>query len=356
MFYSNYLNFLHPNIKKLIHSFYYRSRYLIIYILIGIISIIFELQIRSFLIKFNVNEFQSSIFSLPISITTAFLLNIKFNFKIQRKKIKESFFYFFLISTLSLIIQFVLKSNFNLTNNYDLDRMIISGSCFIIFYFLHKKFSFKDYVKVGVAIYANGVEDINKIYNKIGPYPDFIHVDIVDKTFRKKVPIIKSYKLEIIKALWPSKIIQVHIMSKYPSKWIEIVKPYADKIFFHYEIDENIKEIVKKNSNIKTKLGLAVSVNTKFKDYKNFIKLFNNLLFLTIKEPGYSGQQFQEKSYSDIRKINNLTADRKFELCVDGGVNYFNTKNIKSDEIVSGSFILNSQKPVETLLKLKFDT
>ena len=59
--------------------------------------------------------------------------------------------------------------------------MIISGSCFIIFYFLHKKFSFKDYVKVGVAIYANGVEDINKIYEKIGPYPDFIHVDIVDK-------------------------------------------------------------------------------------------------------------------------------------------------------------------------------
>ena len=356
MIYNSFLNFLHPNTNKLIYSFYYRSRYLIAYILIGIISIVFELQIRSILIKFGINDFGSSIVSLPISIATAFLLNIKFNFKIPQKRIAEAFLYFFLISTLSLAIQFVLKSKFDLTNNYDLDRMIVSGSCFIIFYFLHKKFSFKDYVKVGVAIYANGVEDINKIYQKIGPYPDFIHVDIVDKTFRKKVPIIKSYKLEIIKALWPSKIIQVHIMSKYPSKWIDIVKPYADKIFFHFEINENIKEILKRNKDISNKLGLAVSVNTNYKDYKNCIKLFNNLLFLTIKEPGYSGQQFQEKAYSDINQINKITSKRKFELCVDGGVNYFNAKNIKSEEIVSGSFILNSKKPVETLLKLKFDT
>tara|TARA_Y100000996_G_scaffold383583_1_gene339642 strand:+ start:675 stop:1745 length:1071 start_codon:yes stop_codon:yes gene_type:complete len=356
MFYSDFLNFLHPNTRKILYSFYFKSRYLIVYILIGIISIVFELQLRSILIKLGINDFKSSVISLPISIITAFLLNIKFNFKIPQKKIGQSFLIFFLISTLSLAIQFILKSKFVLTNNYDLDRMIISGSCFIIFYFLHKKFSFKDYVKVGVAIYANGVEDINKIYEKIGPYPDFIHVDIVDKTFKKNVPIIKSYKLEIIKALWPSKIIQVHIMSKYPSKWINVVKPYSDKIFFHYEINENIKKILKNNKDISQKLGLAVSVNTNYKNYKNYIKLFNNLLFLTIKEPGYSGQQFQEKSYSDINKINKLTANRKFELCVDGGVNHFNSKNIKSEEIVSGSFVLNSNKPVETLLKLKFDT
>ena len=234
--------------------------------------------------------------------------------------------------------------------------MIISAFCFIVFYFLHKKISFKDYVKVGVAIYANGVEDINKIYQNIGPYPDFVHVDIVDETFKKKVPKIKSYKLEIIKALWPNKIIQVHIMSKYPSRWIEKVKPYADKIFFHYEINENIKDILHNHKELKKKLGLAVSVNTEFKDYKNYIKFFDNLLFLAIKEPGYSGQPFVEKSYSDISKINKITSNRKFELCVDGGVNYFNAKNIKSDEIVSGSYILNNKNPIDTLLKMKFDT
>ena len=145
-------------------------------------------------------------------------------------------------------------------------------------------------------------------------------------------------------------------MSKYPSRWIEVVKPYADKIFFHYEINENIEKLLDENKDFKNKLGLAVSVNSELKDYKDYIKLFNNMLFLAIKEPGYSGQQFLEKSYLDINDINEMTSRRNFELTVDGGVNYFNAKNIKSDEIVSGSFILNNKNPIETLLKMKFDT
>ena len=135
MLFSSFLNFIHPDKRKLLYSLYFKSRYLIVYIFIGIISIIFELQIRSFLIKFGINELKSSIISLPVSIIVAFLLNINFNFKIQRKKIKEAFFFFFLISTTSLFIQFVLKSNFSLMGNYEIDRMLISGSCFIIFYF-----------------------------------------------------------------------------------------------------------------------------------------------------------------------------------------------------------------------------
>ena len=128
------------------------------------------------------------------------------------------------------------------------------------------------------------------------------------------------------------------------------------KFFFHYEINENIEKLLDENKDFKNKLGLAVSVNSELKDYKDYIKLFNNMLFLAIKEPGYSGQQFLEKSYLDINDINEMTSRRNFELTVDGGVNYFNAKNIKSDEIVSGSFILNNKNPIETLLKMKFDT
>ena len=102
-------------------------------------------------------------------------------------------------------------------------------------------------------------------------------------------------------------------------------------------------------------LGLAVSVNSNFEDYKKFINLFDNLLFLSIKKPGFSGQQFLEESYPIIDRINKFTSNPKFKLCVDGGVNYFNSKNIISEEIVSGSYILNSEQPIETLLKLKFN-
>ena len=85
--------------------------------------------------------------------------------------------------------------------------------------------------EVGVAIYANGVEDIKGIYEKIGSYADFIHVDIIDSSYGD-VDTDPPYRLETIKAYWPDHPIHVHVMSKYPSKWIAHLENYA--ILFLY--------------------------------------------------------------------------------------------------------------------------
>ena len=71
---------------------------------------------------------------------------------------------------------------------------------FMIGYLLHRRFSFKDSKKVGVAIYANGVENIERIYNLIGSYLDFVHVDIVDSTFNQYANTTKTYRLKSIRA------------------------------------------------------------------------------------------------------------------------------------------------------------
>ena len=73
-----------------------------------------------------------------------------------------------------------------------------------------RKFSFRDYKKVGVAIYANGIEDIKSIWEKISTFPDFIHVDIIDETFSNNTPNPKAYRLETIEAFWPQKDIHCH--------------------------------------------------------------------------------------------------------------------------------------------------
>ena len=98
--------------------------------------------------------------------------------------------------------------------NFEQSRLLISGGFFLIGYFFHIKFSFKDNRKVGVAIYANGYENLNKIYKMIGPYPDFIHVDIVDKTMNLNASDSNLSKLETVKAYWPKHEINTHIMSK----------------------------------------------------------------------------------------------------------------------------------------------
>ena len=65
----------------------------------------------------------------------------------------------YLIDGESIIDTFIKFENFS----YEATRLIISGLVFIFAYLLHRKYSFKDYKKIGVAIYANSVENLEKI-------------------------------------------------------------------------------------------------------------------------------------------------------------------------------------------------
>ena len=82
--------------------------------------------------------------------------------------------------------------------SYEEGRLLISGSLFMFAYILHRRFTFRDFKRVGVAIYANGVENLTGIYERIGQYPDFIHVDIVDESFVKDAEPINYKKYEKI--------------------------------------------------------------------------------------------------------------------------------------------------------------
>ena len=172
-----------------INFFFYKKKHLIIYTIIGFLSLIFELYLRN-IIKTYIST--NEIFlhaSLIFGIFFAFYFNIKLNFNVPKIYLKKFLIFFFSISTCSYLFQFFLRNQIELSKySFEEARILISGSFFLIAYFFHIKFSFKDSRKVGVAIYANGYENIKKIFDLIGPYPDFIHVDIVDKTMNKDAP------------------------------------------------------------------------------------------------------------------------------------------------------------------------
>tara|TARA_B100000768_G_C11268647_1_gene372317 strand:- start:543 stop:1595 length:1053 start_codon:yes stop_codon:yes gene_type:complete len=349
------MNILSADANNFIYKIFFKVRYLILYVLIGFISILFELFLRKTLLTLSIQDIFASMISLFLGILLAFFLNIKINFKISAGKVKNSLIFFFLISFLSFLTQNILSKFFLKNFEYESARIVISGICFIFFYFLHLKISFKNTIKTGVAIYVNGVEDIAKIYSKIKSFPDFIQVDIVDTSFYEKALDIKSYRLETIKAYWPNKEIHVHIMSKNPQEWIEKSIPYADKIFFHYEMNDNIKDILNKFKKDNEKFGLAVSINTDFEKYKEFLKIFKNFLLVSIPNPGYSGQKFSNKTYETIQKIRNYQGSKIEKLCIDGGIDENTIKNLDADEIVSGSYILEAKNPIQNILKLQFN-
>lgn len=333
--------------------YYYRYKFLIFYVIIGVFSLSLELAALTFFLYLSINEIISYFISFLIGLLTAFFLNIKFNFQISRPKRFIALFYFAIISCFSLILQTGFREyliDFEM-NIYE-SRFLISGSLFFISYLLHRKFTFKDYKKVGVAIYAHGVEDIDSIYEKIGDVCDFIHVDIVDKSFNPNSIEVKAYKAEVIKAYWRKKFIEVHIMSKNPIEWINQVKDYVNLIYIHinsYNKMDSLNIICESNCDA----GLVLTPDDNLDHIEKYIQKIKYIMVLAIPKPGFSGQKFDKRAINIIDKLNKHKNRNKFNLCVDGGVNRNTIKLLDVDSVVSGSYVLKGEDPVKNIMLLQ---
>ena len=237
----------------------------------------------------------------------------------------------------------------------DLTRFVFAGTFFIFSYLLHRKFSFRDLKKVGVAIYADGVEDIAKIYSKIASISDFIHIDIVDKTFNQNCKEVKAYRAEVVRAYWQNKKIEVHIMSKNPSVWLEDLLPYVDVIYVHPTMDEDLSSVIDKINSSKVEAGIALSVYEPIEIIDSYIEnnKIKHVLLLTIPQPGFSGQKFDVSALPILEKLNAHKNRSEFEICVDGGVNDSTVKYLNVESVVSGSYILGAPNPIKNIMHLQ---
>ncbi len=324
------------------------------YCLIGILSIIIELIIRNSFIFFEFNRISVVILPLLIGIFFAFICNIKLNFNIPRYYYTKSFFYFTIISLSSFSLQYLLSNFFVLENlNYEFTRLLMSGLVFIIAYNFHIKFSFQRNKKVGVAIYLDKDENIDEIFSKVGFYPDYIHVDMVDKTMNSNVNTPELNKFSEIRKKWPNHKIESHIMSLEPLKYIDEFSKYSDVIYFHNEINEDQKLIKDAILSKGIKPGIVIHASKNYTDIDKVIKNFSEILLLCIENPGTSGQKFIDKTLSILDEINNLKYRSKFLLCVDGGLSQSNIQQIDCDKIVSASNVFQSINPKKQIINLQ---
>tara|TARA_Y100000768_G_scaffold383896_1_gene366865 strand:- start:28 stop:1068 length:1041 start_codon:yes stop_codon:yes gene_type:complete len=331
-----------------------KLNFFIRYCVIGFISITIELLIRKFLLSINVNNTISLLLPLIIGITFAFISNVTFNFKIPRYYYKKSFIYFSIISISSFTFQYLLSKFFIFQNlNYEITRFLISGAVFLIAYNFHIKFSFAKNKKVGVAVYLDKQENIDDIFSKVGFYPDYIHVDFVDKSMNEHVEEPNFEKFYEIRKKWPNHRIESHIMSKQPLKYIDQFSKYSDVIYFHYEIDDEIEKVSGLINNNKIKAGLVLHASKKYNDLENLVKSYKEILILCIEKPGESGQEFLEKSNELIGKVNNLKIRDKFNLCVDGGLSQKNISKIECEKIVSASNVFKNANPKKQITNLQ---
>lgn len=333
----------------------YRYRFLAIYIMIGFASIWVEVLLLRGLNYLGIHLAIAWILGVTSGVLFAFWMNVRFNFKVPIAKRNRALVYFALISAFSITINLAFKSQLlELGWSYETSRFSSSAVLFAFGYLLHRRFSFADRKQVGVAVYANGVEDIRGIREKIGEFPDFIHVDLIDSTYGIAGADVRSYRLETIRAYWPRRKIHVHLMTRRPLNWLPDVLPHADVVIVHHEIDDPINEVLAAIHAAHRQAGLAILLPTPPDVIRPWLAKIQLVMLLTIPRPGSSGQSFQHEAALDkIATLNSWPERRSFSLCIDGGVSEQNIHLLNVELVVSGSSVLRAPDPARQIMRLQ---
>lgn len=203
--------------------------------------------------------------------------------------------------------------------------------------------------KVAPSVLSADFGELNKeiqLINKSSAYS--IHVDVMDGVFVPNIsfgqPIVKTLSLISNKPL------DVHLMIVDPIKFIdEFVFDNTLNITIHYESTNKIEETLNyiKSKNIKS--GLAIKPNTEIDEIESYIQKVDILCLMSV-NPGFSGQNFIENTYTKLKQLRKLIEKKKLStlIQIDGGVNNTNAKKLfklGADILVSGNYIFKSANP-----------
>jgi len=303
---------------------------------------------------FGFPVFMSVAMGVSAGILFAFWLNARFNFKIPPSRNKIAFLFFVMISLGSLGCNFLLRAQLSKWNlGYEVGRLISSVVLFCFAYLLHRKFTFRNFKEVGIAVYVNTAEDIRLIRQKVGEFPSFIHVDIVDETFNPNCTLPATMRMEVVRAYWEKKPIHAHVMSSEPRRWLNDILAFCDVAIFHVEGVIDLPEIIADVKNAGKKVGVAMCYSTSTEAILPYLDSVDIVLLLAIAQPGYSGQVFQMEVLDKIKELNALTERRNFEICIDGGVNERNISLLPVEKVVTGSSALNHADPIRQIMRLQ---
>ncbi|OGM11991.1 hypothetical protein A2Z22_04900 [Candidatus Woesebacteria bacterium RBG_16_34_12] len=148
-----------------------------------------------------------------------------------------------------------------------------------------------------------------------------VQIDIVDGVFAKNKTIDPSVILNLNLDLNLS--LDFHLMVKEPINWIErCVSVGADRIIGQVEMMSNQVEFVGKVTEIGTKVGLAIDLDTPVSNLDSVILTNLDVVLVMSVSAGFGGQKFDEKALDKIKKLDEIRArdDTPFRICDDGGI------------------------------------
>ena len=185
---------------------------------------------------------------------------------------------------------------------------------------------------------------------------DFVHCDVVDGVF---VPNI-SFGIPVVQAVKSvsKKPLDVHLMIVNPEKYIEdFCRAGASILTVHYEACPHLHRVIQQIKGCGIKASVCLNPHTPVALLDDIIEELDMVLLMSV-NPGFGGQKFIENTYRKATQLKELIVKRNAQTLieVDGGVNFEIGQRLYSygvDILVAGSFVFNSENPVETIANLK---
>ena len=171
---------------------------------------------------------------------------------------------------------------------------------------------------------------------------DYIHFDVMDGDFVPNLTFGPQFISDIRSKT--KKIFDVHLMIHRVGNFLDdYVKAGSNIITFHYEIDENLNELISNIKKNKIRAGIAIKPKTTFDEVREYLHTVDQIIIMTV-EPGFGGQSFLTDQIKKIKDISNYVKENnlKVDIEVDGGVNYDTGKlcaEAGANILVAGSFL-----------------
>jgi len=195
------------------------------------------------------------------------------------------------------------------------------------------------------ALLTSKREDLIQMVDLCAGFTDYVQIDIMDGTF---VPS-KSITIRDLVGWKPSIHCEAHLMVSDPCSWLEPLKSLgANRIIYHFEIDKDHQQIIKKIQTMGFGVGLAINPATKIDDFRHLVQEFDTILFMAV-NPGFYGAPFIPEVLEKVKNFKNEYPQKK--IGIDGGIKQDNLLKVKQtgiDYVCVGSAILKNNDPAKS--------
>lgn len=184
----------------------------------------------------------------------------------------------------------------------------------------------------------------------------FLHIDVMDGHFVPNISmgamIYKNLRKET------DMVFDVHLMITSPLKYAkDFIAAGADYLTFHYEIDEDIDEVIKHIKDLGCKVGISIKPKTNPEVLVPYLSQVDLVLVMSV-EPGFGGQTFMMNSLEKIQFLYDQRQSHNYHYLieVDGGINAQTAHFVSKagvDIIVAGTYIFSNSHRKELIEELK---